>query len=370
MMITEQERRLQTVCLLILTSLAVAMALYWLHSAMIPFVLALFFSYALAPVVDLQVRYLRIQSGLAVTVTLVLGFVILTTLASLVTASVSELTANAAAYQRQIEQIPEYVDTLIRSYGIRPPEVFRPATFIQPDSIGSMLMSTTNAVVGAVSQGTLVMIFLVFLLAGRTVNTEPTSGVWGEIEVRIKRYVVTKIVTSGATGLLVWVILRALGVDLALLFGLFAFLLNFIPNIGPVIATLLPLPVILLDPDLTVTTGTLALLIPGGVQFTVGNFVEPRMMGSSLDLHPVAVLLALVVWGALWGIVGMLLATPITAVMKILFERLELTQPIGALMAGRFEAYPRPVADPHLVADAPATNAPLSDRDDPSDTVG
>jgi AI-2 transport protein TqsA len=346
MTITEQEQRLQTVCLLILTSLAVALAFYWLRSAMVPFTLALFFSYALAPAIDLQVKYLRIHSSLAVTATLVLGFFILTTLASLVTASVSELTANAAAYQRQIEQIPAYVDTLLRSYGIEPPEVFRPSSFIHPETVGSMLMSTTNAVVGIVSQGTLVMIFLIFLLAGRTVGTEPNSGVWGEIEFRIKRYVVTKIVTSGATGVLVWLTLRAFGVDLALLFGLFAFLLNFIPNIGSVIATLLPLPVILFDPDLTATTGTLALFIPAGFQFIIGNFVEPRMMGTSLDLHPVAILLALVVWGALWGVVGMLLATPITAVMKILFERLELTKPMGALMAGRFESYPRPVPQP------------------------
>ncbi len=365
MMISEQEGRLQTVCLLILTSLAVALALYWLRSAMIPFTLALFFSYALAPVIDLQVRYLRIQSGLAVTATLVLGFFILTTLASVVTASVSELTANAAAYQRQIALIPGYIDTTLRSWGIQPPEVFRPATFIQPDTIGSMLMSTTNAVIGVVSQGTLVMIFLIFLLAGRTVSPEPSFGVWGEIEFRIKRYVVTKIVTSGATGVLVWLILRTLGVDLALLFGLFAFLLNFIPNIGSVIATLLPLPVILFDPDLTATTGTMALLIPGGIQFAIGNFVEPRLMGSSLDLHPVAILLALVVWGALWGIVGMLLATPITAVMKILFERLELTKPMGALMAGRFESYPHPVPSPE-----PAVAAPADDQDLARGAVG
>jgi AI-2 transport protein TqsA len=60
-------------------------------------------------------------------------------------------------------------------------------------------------------------------------------------------------------------------------------------------------------------------------------------MGESLDLHPVTILLALMVWGMLWGIVGMLLATPITAVLKILFEKLELTRPIARLLAGRFE---------------------------------
>lgn len=354
----QQEQRLQTICLLILTSLAVALALYWLRSAMIPFVLALFFSYALAPFVDVQVRYLRLHSSVAVTATLVLGFFLLTSLAAVISTSVGQLSDSAVSYQAQIERLMLYVDTLVRSWGIRPPDAFNPATFIHPGTVGSMLVSTTNAVLGVLSQGTLVMIFLFFLLAGR-MDPEARPGVWSEIEFSIKRYVVTKVVTSGATGLIVWLILTGFGVDLAAVFGLFAFLLNFIPNIGSVIATLLPLPVVLFDTDLTATTATLALVLPAVVQFTIGNFVEPRLMGTSLDLHPVAILLALVVWGALWGIVGMLLATPITAVMKILVEKLDLTAPMGALMAGRFESYPRAVSIPPRRAD-----------DDPKNAVG
>jgi len=337
MALDPEERRLQTVCLLILTSLAVALALYWLRSAMIPFVLALFFSFALAPFIDLQVRYLRIPNGLAITVTLLLGFFILSSLAGVITASVGQLTANAADYQRQIERLPGLIIGFLATYDIHPPDAFNPANLIQPQTVGGMLFSTTNAVLGVLSQGTLVMIFLFFFLAGRTVRTDPSPGVWGQIESRIKRYVVTKVATSGATGALVWLILTVLGVDLALVFGLFAFLLNFIPSIGSIIATLLPLPVVLFSPDLSTNAAFLALLLPAIVQFSIGNVIEPRLMGTSLDLHPIAILLALMVWGALWGIVGMLLATPITAVMKILVERLQLTAPIGALLSGRLQ---------------------------------
>jgi len=306
---------------------------------MIPFVLALFFSFALAPVIDMQVRYLRIPNSLAITATLVLGFFILSSLAGLVTASVSQLTANSAAYQSQIERLPSYAIGFLATHGIRLPHAFDPTTLIQPGTIGGMLVSTTNAVVAVLSQGTLVMIFLFFFLAGRTLNPDAQPGVWDEIESQIKRYVVTKVITSGATGVLVWLILSVLGIDLALVFGLFAFLLNFIPSIGSVIATLLPLPVVLFNPDVTTTTALLALLLPAIVQFIIGNGIEPKLMGSSLDLHPIAILLALMVWGALWGVVGMLLATPITAVMKILFEKLELTAPMGELLAGRFTRY-------------------------------
>ena len=86
-------------------------------------------------------------------------------------------------------------------------------------------------------------------------------------------------------------------------------------------------------------TVVLAIALPGAVQMSVGNIIEPKLMGEELDLHPVTILLALMIWGAIWGIVGMLLATPITAVMKILFERMELTRPVADLFAGRLDAF-------------------------------
>jgi AI-2 transport protein TqsA len=79
-------------------------------------------------------------------------------------------------------------------------------------------------------------------------------------------------------------------------------------------------------------------VLPGVVQFTVGSVVEPLVMGEGLDLHPVAILMALVFWGLLWGIVGMLLAAPITAVLRIVLGRVELTRPVAELLAGRLPA--------------------------------
>ena len=129
--------------------------------------------------------------------------------------------------------------------------------------------------------------------------------------------------------------LLILDVPLAMVFGLLAFLLNFIPNIGSAIATLLPLPVVLVDPQVSALSAILALAIPGAIQGVMGNVVEPRMMGDSLDLHPVAILMSLIFWGMLWGVIGMLLATPITAVLKIFLERFDGSRPLAELMAGR-----------------------------------
>ena len=102
------------------------------------------------------------------------------------------------------------------------------------------------------------------------------------------------------------------------------------------ISTLLPLPILLLNPEIGLGTGLAAILIPGTIHFGIGNVVEPLVMGDSLELHPVAILVALMVWGVLWGVVGMLLATPITAVMRILFGRMTQTRPLAQLLSGNF----------------------------------
>ena len=179
------------------------------------------------------------------------------------------------------------------------------------------------------------LIFLFFLLSGE--SAVRSRGVRADVEAKIQRYIVIQGALSAATGILVGGILAVLGVPLAMVFGLFAFLLNFIPSIGSLIATLLPLPVVLMSPEISSTVAVLAIVLPGLVQFAIGNVISPKVMGDSLELHPVTILLALMIWGALWGIVGMLLATPIMAVLRMLLERMELTRPVAQLMAGRFE---------------------------------
>lgn len=118
------------------------------------------------------------------------------------------------------------------------------------------------------------------------------------------------------------------------MFGLLTFLLNFIPTIGSIIATLLPLPIVLLQFDSPVKW-LAVLLIPAAIQGVVGNFIEPKLFSDSLDLHPASILLALTFWGIIWGPVGMFLAVPILVVMKIAMARIPATRPFAELLAGR-----------------------------------
>ena len=149
----------------------------------------------------------------------------------------------------------------------------------------------------------------------------------------MQHYLGLKILLSLLTGLLVAIALKGFAVPFALLWGVLTFLLNFIPNIGSVIATLPPVAIALFhsgSPARTLLVAAVLVLI----QMVVGNFLEPRMMGKGLNLSPLVVLLALLFWGWMWGIVGMLIAVPLTAAIKIACEQLDSTRPVAILMSG------------------------------------
>src|SRR5205814_3638128 len=147
------------------------------------------------------------------------------------------------------------------------------------------------------STAALVAIFMIFLLIGSKGPRARPVPLLVEIESRVQRYITQMIMFSTALGVLVMGVLALCGVKFAGVFGFLAFFLNFIPNIGGIIATLLPLPIIVLSPDLSLPPQVLALAIPGGIQFVAGNIIQPRFQGSALDLHPVIVLMALIFFG-------------------------------------------------------------------------
>jgi len=179
-----------------------------------------------------------------------------------------------------------------------------------------------------------VLLFMFFLILGASGGVRPSEGLWPVVEAKLREYVLLKSVISVFTGLAVWLVLALFGVPLAVLMGLLTFLLNFIPNFGPLVTCVLPLPLIWMHPAMSVTSKIVASVLVCGVQLASGNVVEPKMMGDSFELHPITVLLALMLWGAIWGFVGMLLAVPITAALKILLMRVDRTRSIARLMGG------------------------------------
>ncbi len=185
-----------------------------------------------------------------------------------------------------------------------------------------------------ISTSLIVLIYVFFLLLGAPAS-QTTSPVWRDLDRQIRTYLSLKTVISLFTGAAFGFALWLFGIPMAVAFGMLAFLLNFIPNIGPIIASLLPLPLIILAPDGTLLWMVMVISVTFGIQFLSGNVIEPKIMGQQSDLHPIVILLALMFWGMLWGIVGMFLATPITAAIRLALLQFELTRPVAELMAGR-----------------------------------
>jgi AI-2 transport protein TqsA len=314
-------------------------ALFLLRDVMIPFVLAIFSAMGLSPLIAWQRRYLRLPHSLALLTTCLIGFLALSLLGGLIAISLRQLLANANVYQQQINQLLDQVMILAERYGVDPVTLFDAMAGLPVRRVSGLLANLTKGIFDLLSQGLLVMLFLFFLLLGGTHKTGPRGGVLGEIERRVQRYMMAKMVVAAASGSILGGTLAFLGVDLALVFGLLAFLLNFIPNIGSIIAIVLPLPVVLVDPERTLTTVVLAIGLPGLTDLLIGSFIEPKVVGRSLNLHPATVLISLIVWGMIWGIVGMFLAIPLTAVMQIFLQRFEPTAPIAELLAGRLDRW-------------------------------
>lgn len=140
-----------------------------------------------------------------------------------------------------------------------------------------------------------------------------------DITEQIQRYIATKFLISLITGLLIGIILWIFNIDFIIVWAVLAFFLNFIPNIGSIIAIILPTVMTLIQYEsigYTVLVGGIITI----VQNVIGNIIEPKIMGDKLGLNPLIILLSLLLWGYIWGIAGMFLSVPLTAVVKIIIS--------------------------------------------------
>jgi AI-2 transport protein TqsA len=333
---------LVTGSLLVIAAVAITVALIWARAVMVPFVLALLLTYMVTPIVDLLQTRLRVPRPFALLVAFLVIAGGVTGLVLLLVTSVQGLADNADQYERTWTQLLLWAERTYLDLSERLPVDlgFEEQVAELTTKLGELPLlalgwakDTAGGVLNFLSTTFLVLIFVIYLILGHT-PAQQRKGLWGEVDRKVRRYIVTKVLTSATTGLLTGVLLWLLGVDLALVFGMTAFLLNFIPSIGSIIATLLPLPIALMQFGFGWELGAV-LVLPGAVQMTIGNGIEPKIMGDSLDLHPITILLTLIFWGLVWGPVGMLLAAPITAVLKIILERFDTTRPVASLLAGR-----------------------------------
>lgn len=306
---------------------------------LLPFVLALFLAIISLPLVSFLERR-RLPRTLAVLVTVLADFAVLVGVVLLVAGQFNAFTAAWPRYQARLGDIADTAQRWLASYSLD----FEPVPLHQlfnPAQVVDLVSSTLRGVAGVVSKVVLVLLFMIFiLLETHRVQDKLCAAFGSKIDLTtlsialrdIQRYLGIKTGISLVTGLVIWLWVSVAGVDFAVLWGLLAFLLNYIPNLGSILAAI---PAVLLA-ALQQGPGT-ALFVCAGfllVNLALGNFLEPSLMGRRFGLSTLVVFLSLVFWGWVWGPVGMLLSVPLTMTLKIGLEAHEDLRWLAILLGG------------------------------------
>jgi AI-2 transport protein TqsA len=292
----------------------------------LPILVAIFLAViCMPPVAWLQRK--GVPDWAAVVVVFMAVLVVFIGLSFVVTSSIAQFQTQLPQYEDRLQSMFNEVVVWLESHGV---DASTASVREQFDSkrLTGLLTKGLSAFTMVLSNTFLVMLTVVFVLseaAGmprkiRAMAGDPNADVSWSSDVLgdLRTYLAVKTQCSLMIAIPVTIMLKVVGVDYAILWGLLAFLLNYIPNLGSIIAAIPPILLTLLMLGLgwgiAVAAGYLAF------NFIVGNMLEPRMMGRRLGLSTLVVFLSMVFWGWVWGPVGMVLSVPLTMIVKILLE--------------------------------------------------
>jgi AI-2 transport protein TqsA len=333
------EARLGIWSVAVIAAILISFALSYTRSILIPFVFALFFYFMLLPILRTLRLRLKFPRWLALAVTFLMVFLIMFSLGLFISTTVRGFIQGYEEYQAKVIIVFDHMKTYWAEKGYNVEELNIEEQF-KNIPVLDLLKNTGFGVLNFVTKLLLMFIFLLFLFIGtKSSNAEDekvTNEFMIEIDKSIRKYLITKLAASTVTAFVVGLFLFAMDLDFAFAFTVLVFVLNFIPTVGSIIATLLPLPVALIQFE-SPTYIFAVVAIPTVFQFTIGSVIEPKLMGDNLKLHPVVILISLMFWTLIWGIPGAFLAVPITAVVKIIFEKIEGGTSIANLMAGQLD---------------------------------
>jgi predicted PurR-regulated permease PerM len=350
----------------------------------VPFLLACFFAVILAPVLHwLQTKGIRT----AVALLFILGtFTLLGSgLLLLVGKSFNDFTDKLPAYEKSLTEQTKPLIKQLRSYGIELPDVPKADLGVSDGLLGSDSAADTDAessdfpdsdpaadeptdptqpgekpsldtawlvslaksmlsgVSAIFSNALVIFITVTFMLleaarlpAKLEAAFSKSDATMEHIDVivgNVRRYVAIKSATSALTGVLVTISLLLLGVDYAILWGLLAFLFNFVPNVGSIMAAVPAVGLAFLQAGTPTALGAVAVYV--AVNCFISYVIEPRYMGQGLGLSTLVVFLSLVFWGWVLGPIGMLLSAPLTMILKIILDDYESTRWISILLSSK-----------------------------------
>lgn len=317
------------------SAIIVVAGIVQLQAILAPFLFALLVAIAGAiPLAWLQSR--KVPGPVAAFIVASLFCAILVVLGSLAASSVDGLAEALPRYQVNFETLFDKIQSRLSPYG-----VMLPSSFNQVDErvVLGVITGVVHGAARSFSSLATALVILVFLLLEAAdyrvkfqaaLSDSVDVGRLGKVTEDVQRYLSVKTFTSAVTGVLIWLLCILVGVEFPLLWGLIAFVLNYIPVVGSIIAAV---PAVLLA-CINLSFLSVIILTVGYavVNTTVSNFLEPQLMGRHLGLSPLIIFMSLIFWGWAWGPIGMFLSVPITMLVKILLENSEDLKWVATLM--------------------------------------
>jgi predicted PurR-regulated permease PerM len=308
---------------------------------LVPFCLALFLSLALMPALDFLVRR-KVPKSAAMVAILLLTFIVLYLMGALFYSSGKQFASELPSYSEMLKSFLDGVDQTVQNPRLKA-EALNWINGLNAEKVGGFILSALGPFLSFMSDLLLVFVFMIFILGGcgrmekkiaqafSPDQASTMSRAVRRIDHQVQRYLAVKTLMCIITGGLTTAILVLFHLPFAIVFGVLAFLLNYIPTLGSVIATALPvLLATFFFGNLGPAMGILVLLM--AINVVLGNVIEPRLMGRGLGLSPLLVFFSLFFGSWLWGIPGMILAVPILAVLKIIISNIPSLKILEAMM--------------------------------------
>jgi len=305
---------------------------------LVPFMTAIFVAVICMPPIKM-LRDKGIPNGLAVAIVVLLLVIVALALGAIFGSTAAQFAEDVPIYQLRLSRMQAGFFEWLESAGLEL-NIVPLAELIRPEQAFPLAGSVLSSFGSLMTNALFILLTVIFILTEEVSLYQKLEDVLPEtskatdtirtVTHLVNQYMAIKAAISAFTGILAWGLCVALGVEYAVLWGTLAFMLNFIPTFGSLLAAIPPLLLALVQAgplaSLGVAVGYLV------INTVVGNIIEPRVMGRGLGLSPLVVLLSLIFWGWVLGPVGMLLSVPLTMMIKIALEVFPDTRWIGTLL--------------------------------------
>lgn len=301
----------------------------------IPILLAIFITILTSPLL-IWLQHKGLYSGFALMGVVIMIIIVMTLLGLLISSSLTDFMTNLPLYEDKFRKMISSVSGFIHDRGFDFADE-NIADLIDPAKMAQFASDIVKGFGSALTNGFMVVLLVIFMLLEVSVLPHKLQSIHAdasshasEFLLNVKQYMLIKSVFSFITGLLVYISLLLIGLDYALLWGVLAFLLNFVPNIGSIIAAVPALILALIQLGFLAAVEVAIVFLV--VNIVIGSVFEPKYMGKGLGLSTLVVFVSLIFWGWVFGPVGMLLSIPLTIMLKLGLEVNPQTKWIAVLL--------------------------------------